>query len=283
MFGKSFGQKNVDFGQQDSQEEQEMVNTLKRIGKWVLIGIAALVIFWLTITYGVLGLRTVIAWSADAVNKAWTGNVPTIPSAPLFQPAPLPKMPVITVSECQFQIQGESSTFTQQWNVPTQHLLANGHILTIVCVPGMDPQIVSDMSPTPTLPVVPIPQGTRDSEGLSRPPTNGGCTSQAVQLGPWANNGSPESFTIDASQGVTHASLWFPGLSPAETEYSLILTGGQYQFNAGGTAWQYIGCNDVSFADQDAVEHGARRRNAGKITIQVTYDQLKGLYPNNVR
>ena len=104
----------------------------------------------------------------------------------------------------------------------------------------------------------------------------------AEQLGPWAPDGRPEDFEVDANYGVVHASLWFPGLSPADTEYSVVLNGVRIRVIGGGTAWQWA-CHDVAFAQADAVKHGQRRQAAGKVTVLVTLDQLIAMYPGNVK
>ncbi|GIW63936.1 MAG: hypothetical protein KatS3mg091_738 [Patescibacteria group bacterium] len=106
----------------------------------------------------------------------------------------------------------------------------------------------------------------------------------AEQLGPWApsTSGDPERFEVDATQGVVHASLWFPGESPENTEYSVILDNVRIGVIGAGTAWQWPACHDVSFAREDALKHGQRRLAAGKTTIQITLEELSRQYPNNI-
>lgn len=106
----------------------------------------------------------------------------------------------------------------------------------------------------------------------------------AEQLGPWApsTSGDPERFEVDATQGVVHASLWFPGESPENTEYSVILDNVRIGVIGAGTAWQWPACHDVSFAREDALKHGQRRLAAGKTTIQITLEELRRQYPNNI-
>lgn len=260
--------------------------TLKKIVKWVLIGIATVVVFWLTITYGVLGLRMVIDWSAKTINQAWTGNVPSLPSVPIIAPAPIPTMPVITVSQCRYQVRGEPAPFTQPWNTPTEHVLSsNGHTVTIVCRPGLDPEIMSDVAPTPTVPIVPLETPSpATSTGTSRSlvaPT-GACANHAKVLGPFSDGYTPKSFTINADNGVVHLSFWIPGKSPDGEEISVLLESGSYRFVGDGQAWQFEECHDISFATADAIAHGDRRTRAGKTFTLMSFKQLKDKYPDNV-
>jgi hypothetical protein len=144
--------------------------------------------------------------------------------------------------------------------------------------------------PKLVLPIMNMPAQTHALPQPAAEPTapasqqSDACQNQAVQLGPWAPSsyGNPEDFEIDATNGVVHASLWFPGLSADDTEYSVVLHKVRIRVIGAGTAWQWSGCHNVAFAQADAVAHGQRRQAANKITVLVTLDQLIQMYPNNV-
>lgn len=253
--------------------------TLKKIVKWVLIVIAGVVVFWLAITYGVLGLRTVVDWSAKTINQAWTGNVPSLPSAPIFAPAQPTDIPEIVPQVCKFKYAGV--VFEQPYGpneVP--HELPNGDTVWIICDRG---GILKEQYHD-SIPEVAPPTSTPSASGSSRTiaPT-GACRDHAKVLGPFAPDGStPEAFTIDANKGEVHLSFWIPGLSPSGEEHSVILNGGIYHFKGGGQAWQWIGCHDTNFAMADAIAHGQRRTSEGKTFILSSIEQLKAKYPDNV-
>ena len=109
------------------------------------------------------------------------------------------------------------------------------------------------------------------------------CGVEATQLGPWAVNDQTEEFDVDALNGVVHASLWFPGKSPVDTEYSVVLSHVKIHVAGGGTAWSWPGCFDIAAANADVIAHGLRRTAAGKTTIVLNLEQLMKLYPGAIK
>lgn len=108
------------------------------------------------------------------------------------------------------------------------------------------------------------------------------CGDKAVQLGFWAVDDKPETFTIDSRGKVTHLQLWLPGVTPEDVEISVILSDAKYKIvDGGGTAWQWD-CLDESAARADAIASGLRRAEENKTTYQMTIDQVNAEYTGTI-
>lgn len=99
------------------------------------------------------------------------------------------------------------------------------------------------------------------------------------------SKGNGKDVIVDPKEGTMIVDVWFPWLSPEKTEYSLLITGKDAfaAIGAAGASWTFEEGYTVSEVRDQAERHIADRRASGIDVKPVTLDELKKLFPDNIK